>query len=217
VATAIKAVLAEESPQRGAIQRVAREIGTSVDILSNLANGRTSATTHPEVVEALRKRYKRPQSWPFSEVSDPKVPIPAGDVSLPFVGQISAGEKVDWTDPYESDDYEFVPSAMSAKGRFCCTIDGDSMYDLLHPGDLCVFQSHMVPRLHLIVLYRHADNTATIKQLKHDGERFFLHPLNPAYSDTPADGTCMGYLVGIVRRWGSREITVYDPNGIHPD
>lgn len=87
MATAIKAALAEESPQRGAVQRVASEIGTSVNILSNLANGRTDAKSHPGV----------------------------------------------------------------------------------------------------------------------------------AYPDTPAEGDCLGYLVGVVRRWGSKEITVYDPNGIQPD
>lgn len=216
MATAIKAALAAVSPQRGALQRTAKEVGTSVDILSNLANGRTRAESHPEVIAALRKRFRKPETWPFSEVSAPSVPVSMGDFAMPYAGKISAGQKMNWSDPYESDDYEFVPSVMAAQGRFCCRIDGDSMFDLLHPDDLCVFHPHKSPRLNLVVLYRHFDMTGTIKQLKHDGERFILHPTNPAYEDVHAQGDCLGYLVGIVRKWGSREVMVYDPDGITP-
>lgn len=216
VAAAIRAVFNELQPQHGAMTRIASELGVSYDILNNLANGRTKPAKHPDVITALRKRFKKPDSWPYSEVSTPSIPVSQSEVAMPYAGKISAGVKVDWTDPYESEDFEFVPSSMTGKGRFSCRIDGDSMFDLLHPDDLCVFQSHMTPRLGLVVLYRHHDMTATIKQLKHDGTKFLLHPLNPAYEDCEAEGRCIGYLVGVIRRWGTREITVYDPQGITP-
>lgn len=216
MASAIKAVLAEVTPQRGVIQRIANEVGTSADILSNLANGRTRATAHPEVIAALRKRFKKPESWPLDGVSGPKSIQSEAEATMPYAGRISAGKKVDWTDPYDSEDWEYVPVSMMGKGRFCCRIEGDSMFDLLHPEDLCVFQSHPMPRLGLIVLHRSFDKTATIKQVKHDGSGFVLHPLNVAYDDVPAQGDFLGYLVGIVRKWGTREVTVFDPHGIIP-
>jgi SOS-response transcriptional repressor LexA len=65
-------------------------------------------------------------------------------------------------------------------------------------------------------MYRSPEKSITIKELKHDGKGFILHPLNPAYEDVPALGTCLGYLVGIVREVGSRKVTVYDSTGIRP-
>lgn len=166
MATAIKAALAEITPQRGVLQRVASELEISVDILSNLANGRTPAATHPEAIEKLRRKFRKPKSWPFDNVSGPKVPVSENETAMPYAGRISAGAKVDWTDPYDSDDFEFVPPMMAGKGRFCCRIEGDSMYDLLQPDDLCIFHPHMTPKIGLVVLHRNFDKTATIKQLK---------------------------------------------------
>ena len=51
---------------------------------------------------------------------------------------------------------------------------------------------------------------------EHDGRAFYLHPLNPAYEDSPAEGVVVGYLVGIVRMAGSKKVTVYDATGIIP-
>lgn len=212
MATAIRAVLSGH----GTLRRVARELDISPHILTNIANGRTKADTHPEIVDKLRQRFQKPKTWPFDSVSAPAIPISQNEVQMPYAGRISAGVKLNWSDPYESNDFEYVPAPMAAKGRFCCRIDGDSMMDLLQPDDLCVFQSHMSPRLGLIVLYRHHDMSATIKQLKHTGGRFILHPLNDAYPDIDAEGVCLGYLIGVVRRWGTREITVFDPQGITP-
>lgn len=196
------------------MQRTAREIGTTANILSNLANGRTKAESHPEVLAALRRRFRKPESWPFSNVSTQYDPDSFGESVVPYVGIIDDGTKVNWRHLSESVELEVVPSAMSAPGRVAARIAGDSMYDVLQQGDLCVFHSHQAPRLGLIVLYRRGDGTGTVKELRHDGRRFTLNPVNPAYQPVAADGECLGYLVGIVRKWGSREMTLYDPNGI---
>lgn len=150
-----------------------------------------------------------------AEVGAPAIPGSEPETSVPYIGYISASSKADWTDPFESDDFEYVPSHMvESRGRFACRVESDSMMPLLQPDDLCLWQSSRMPKLNTVVLYRHPDRRLTIKQLKHDGQTFVLHPLNPAYQDEPALGEIIGHLVGVVRRMGKRTITDYDPDGI---
>jgi len=152
-----------------------------------------------------------------SEVGDPTIPAVQLLVPVPFIGGIGCSEFANWTDPFEADTFEFVPPEMGdARGRFSCRALGDSMFDLIHPDDLLVFQRHNMPKIGSVCLYRHNDNRMTIKVLRHDGQNFILHALNPSYADIVADGQSMGYLVGIVREIGSRRMTVYDSLGIRP-
>jgi SOS-response transcriptional repressor LexA len=148
-------------------------------------------------------------------------PEPAVLSEIPFVGNVGANSKVDWYDPVESNESIEVPPEMAtARGpqtmRFACRVVGDSCYDLIWPDDICVFHKSEIPKINAMVLYRSFDSLVTIKQLKHDGSDYILHPLNSKYQDEPAEGTQIGYLVGIIRQQGSKKVTVYDPNGITP-
>ena len=156
------------------------------------------------------------ESLVVPELSAPTVPAPLLLVPIPYIGKVAASSPVDWTDPFESETMEEVPPQMAGRGRFSATIFGDSMYDLLLPNDVVVFQAHDVPIIGNVVLYRSEDSTVTIKTLKHNGKGFILHPENPNYEDCEATGTMVGYLVGIIRKHHSREVTVYDPSGIRP-
>lgn len=152
-----------------------------------------------------------------AEVGLPRIAVPRLNIPIPFIGAIGACSEVDWTDIFASDDLEFVPPEMGdPKGRYACKVQGDSMYDLLWPEDICVFHASDVPKLGCVCMYRSNKNQVTIKLLKHDGEQFILHPINPSYEDTPVppDGVVLGYLVGIVRTEGLRKTTLYDPSGI---
>ena len=149
-------------------------------------------------------------------------PVPLINPEIPFVGNVGANSKVDWMDPTEAEEMIEVPSEMAtARGpktvRFACRVIGDSCYDLVWPDDLCVFHKSDVPKIGAIVLYRSFENTVTIKQMKHDGKDYILHPLNPKYVDEVIDGgEQVGYLVGIIRQHGSKKVTVYDETGITP-
>lgn len=154
---------------------------------------------------------------PKPEVGPPLIPASQLLVPVPSIGFVAASDKVDWTDPFESESFEFVPPEMGdARGRFACKVASDSMMPLLEPGDTLVFQKSDVPRLGYIILFRSNENTVTVKKLAHDGTNYVLKPLNPRYQDNLADGTMLGYLVGIVREKGTLRTTVYDASGILP-
>jgi len=158
---------------------------------------------------------------PVNDVGPFYAPEPLVKPEIPFVGNVGANSKVDWMDPVDADEMIEVPNEMAtARGpsvRFACRVVGDSCYDLVWPDDLCVFHKSDVPKIGAIVLYRSFDNHVTIKQMKHDGQNFILHPLNSKYQDEIIDGgEQVGYLVGIIRQQGSKKVTVYDATGITP-
>jgi DNA-binding XRE family transcriptional regulator len=138
-------------------------------------------------------------------------------IPMVFIGSVSANDETMWSDPEDTDSMEFVPPEMGeVKGRFAAKIESDCMIPLLEPGDIVVFQQERTPRLNRVVLWKTFEGKICVKQLKHDGAKFYLHPLNPSYQDRPAEGECVGYLVGIVRTDGRRRQTDYDPDGIRP-
>ena len=149
------------------------------------------------------------------DVTRPSIPAPELKIQVPYIGQVAASTPVDWTDPFDADEFEYVPTEMGdARGRFSARVIGLSMVPLLLPGDLVVFQATNIPKLGIIVLHRSNDNQVTVKELKHDGERFILSSINESFPDVPAEGIVIGHLVGIVREQGSRITTEYDSNGI---
>jgi SOS-response transcriptional repressor LexA len=151
------------------------------------------------------------------DLSRPTIPAPELKILSPYMGQVAASTPVDWSDPFDADEFEYVPSEMGdGRGRFSARVIGYSMHPLLIPGDLVVFQASNVPKLGVVVLHRSTDNQVTVKELKHDGDKFILSSSNELFPDIPATGQIIGHLVGIVREQGSRITTEYDSNGIRP-
>lgn len=151
-----------------------------------------------------------------SDVGPPMIPAPIATVPVPYIGFVSASSPSDWRDPDLCESFEDVPGEWDTRGCFTCRVDTDSMYPLIYPGDLLMFKQEPVPRINAAIMYRCKSGLITIKQLKHDGERFVLHPLNTSYSDVLADGLQIGFLVGIIRKEGKRKLTIYDDSGIIP-
>lgn len=151
------------------------------------------------------------------DVGSPAIPVVNMEIPIPFIGLVNANMKTDWDTPNDTDALEFVPGKMGdAKGRFAARVESDCMYPFLHPDDLIVLQQDHIPKLGRVVLFRLNSGEITLKQLKHDGSHFVLHALNPLIEDTIAEGSVVGYVVGIVRRVGQREWTDYDPSGLIP-
>jgi SOS-response transcriptional repressor LexA len=186
---------------------LAELIGISRSMIANIEGGQVM----PDYI------YQKLTTMGFErEVGPPTVPAPEMRVPIPYIGAIAASDPVDWTDPYQSEVFEYVPTEMADRGRFSGRIVGDSMFDLLWPDDLCVFQRTDVPKIGIVCLFVSDDGLATVKTCHHDGERFLLRAVNRAYPDVPAVGRFVGFLVGIVREQGSRRVTVYDSSGIRP-
>lgn len=192
------------------VPRFADRLGVKLSTVRNWVYGQSNAVPDDVLARARAMAQGR-------DVGPPLVPASQLLIPVPYIGGVAASSEVNWVDPFESETLEYVPPEMGdAKGRFCCTVLGDSMYDLLYPGDLAVFQHHVIPRLGSVVLFRSFDNRITVKTLRHDGRGMYLHPENSEYEDIRAEGSQVGFLVGIVRQIGSRRVTVYDPNGIRP-
>ena len=159
---------------------------------------------------------------PYHDVSAPSHPEPVSEVDIPFVGSVGANSKVDWLDPIEdTNDMIPVPAEMAtAKGpkslRFCSHIVGDSCYPLLLPDDLVVWHKYNIAKIGHVMLFRSTDMRVTVKQVQYIEGEFILHPLNPKYQDEKAEGTVLGYLVGIIRKQDGMKITMYNPDGIIP-
>lgn len=151
------------------------------------------------------------------EAGIPLVPIIAPAVPIPFLGVVAADNQANWTDPFDSDDEIYVPNEMAERGRFACTVQTDSMYDFIHPGDILVFHRSDIPRIGAVTMWRDDRGMIAIKTLKHNGSEYLLEPFNKTYDSCPARGMPVGYLVGRVREQGSRRSTDYDPGGLRPN
>jgi SOS-response transcriptional repressor LexA len=197
---------------------LARELGISRGHVAMVETDRgTMSSTLKGKLASMGFRYSPKPDDAERELSKPYAPASQLLIPIPYLGKITASDETDWVDPFTAETFEYVPPEMGdARGRFCYRIEGDSMFDLLWPGDLVVFQRDDVPRIGKVIAFRSFDNKATVKVLKHNGTQFILHPINPAYNEVEARGTCLGYLVGIVREHGTRRVTIFDSAGISP-
>lgn len=152
---------------------------------------------------------------PRDDVQGPKYPVSFPMVTMPYGGYVPAS---DWTDPFDTEDLIEVDPKFDAPGRFVCTLEGDSMYPVLEPGDELVFQAYAHRRAKIgdiILARRSEDGSVTVKMLQHDGTEFMLKAVNPKHNAPTAEKwEGVGYLVGVVRKKGSFVRSDFDPEGI---
>lgn len=138
-----------------------------------------------------------------------------GDLEVPRLSPVRAG--AEWTDPFDCDQTEPIPSFMVDELTFCCPVEGDSMMDFLQPGDMAVFRREAMPNIGNIVAARNGKSELTIKQLKHDGEQYVLTPLNPKYDLMEAhEWWIEGTLTGYIRYRGEERQIRHHPRGLRP-
>lgn len=136
------------------------------------------------------------------------------EIDIPKIQAVRAG---DWSDPFDSDETAPVPAFLVSPMSFCTFVDGDSMYEFLHPHDLAIFESHRSPRIGLVILARNQNGEMTIKQLRHSGTEYILHALNPAYEDQEAESWRIeGYLTGFIRDDGEDRLIRANAGGLRP-
>lgn len=144
--------------------------------------------------------------------------LTAGMAPIRLLGAASAGPG---TAPHADEGEIYVPLQMAKSHYFGLPVDGDSMYDLLHPGDLAVFDEWKKWQLGDVVAFRRESGDDGIdwivKQVKHTGTDFVLHSLNIRHADIEqGNWIAKGVLVGYVREIGPEMFTRYSPHGIRP-
>ncbi len=188
-------------------EAMADKLGVKRSAYSHYENGKR---TVPYLVKEALAGIEPPGEQFGAAAGELEIPIPS-------IGTIGACSKVEWTDPFENEEMVYVPGHMAdGRGRFACIASGDSMMPLVQPGDKLVWQRTDVPKIGAVVLFRSFDNTVTIKTLRHDGSEFQLEPMNKAYATERAEGSMLGYLVGVYRKIGKRVMTDFDDDGIRP-
>lgn len=126
---------------------------------------------------------------------------------VPLISWVAAGnleEVQDMYQPGEADDWPDTELKMG-KNSFALRVDGDSMTNPI-PGDvtfphgtvILVDPSKSCDAGDFVVAKDVATQKATFKRLVHDGGRWFLKPLNPAYPTVEIDDPAMRMIGKVV-------------------
>ena len=107
----------------------------------------------------------------------------AQTVSLPIIGRVAAGVLTAAEEVREG--FVEVPlSLLGSSEYFALRVYGESMIRAgIYDGDLVVIRKTPSASVGQIVVAVDDEGQTTLKRLKHDGERYYLHPENPAFED----------------------------------
>lgn len=107
----------------------------------------------------------------------------AQTVSLPILGRVAAGVLTAAEEVREG--FLEVPSSMlGGSDYFALRVYGESMIRAgIYDGDLVIVRRAHSARVGQIVVAVDDEGQTTLKRLAHDGERYYLHPENPAFED----------------------------------
>ena len=104
-------------------------------------------------------------------------------VSLPIIGHVAAGVLTAAEEVREG--FVEVPhSLLNGSDYFALRVYGESMIGAgIQDGDLVVIRKASHASVGQIVVAIDDEGQTTLKRLAHDGERYYLHPENPEFSD----------------------------------
>jgi len=223
VAKAIRQAMADarKKDKRVTYGLVAEKMGTTYDILNNMANNRTAADG--DTLARLRDVLKLPSAWPENELHEshnrsarryslqgtPLAPIP-------LVGKASAGPGEHNVDVEDRE--LWVPERLATLGTIAKVVDGLSMVPWLLPDDYAIFKQRSQPKRGYAFLIKMPDGEERIKVTAIDRGEWILRSLNPTFAPEPLGGAqVLGILVGFYRYKGRRETMDSDPDGLEPD
>jgi len=186
------------SIRRSGIVPSVREIGSALGM-------RSPSTVHQHLTALERKGYikRYGDRMRVLEVLDRRLLPGSDDVAhLPLVGRVSAGVPVLAEENVE----EMIPVPRKMVGWqddncFLLTVRGDSMIDAgIYHGDLVIVRSQPTAQPGEIVVALLGEE-ATVKRLRHDGQRPYLVPENPRYAPIHEAFEILGKVVGLMRRY----------------
>lgn len=200
------------------VRDLAKKVGVSEDVLFNVQNGRSRPTV--ELLSALRVALNLENSWPyhaggFQFVNERRTAyVPLSMKRIPVIGSVEAGGGVANVDVEIQT--VFVPEKIAVLGSVGYIVEGDSMMPALEPGDIAVFRYEKTPRRGYTALLKTPEGEYKVKLVRWSSNgRWQLYSLNEAYGSEEMDGLEMiGFLVGVYKTSGSREMLDCDPNGL---
>ena len=107
----------------------------------------------------------------------------AQTVSLPIIGHVAAGTLTAAEEVREG--FVEVPlSLLGSSDYFALRVYGESMIRAgIHDGDLVIIRKERTASTGQIVVAIDDEGQTTLKRLAHNGQRYYLHPENPAFAD----------------------------------
>ena len=107
----------------------------------------------------------------------------AQTVSLPIIGRVAAGVLTAAEEVREG--FVEVPASfLGGSDYFALRVYGESMIRAgIYDGDLVVVHKTTSASAGQIVVGIDDEGQTTLKRLAHDGQRYYLHPENPAFDD----------------------------------
>ena len=134
------------------------------------------------------------------------VEIPEGNVNVPLLGTIAAGEPLEIMDHLEFQESVPFPESSMRKGRhFALKVEGSSMIeDGILDGDIILVRSARLAQNGETVVAI-VDNGATVKNFYQKGNHIELHPANSAMKPIILDKggfKIQGIVVGLRRDYG---------------
>jgi repressor LexA len=187
-------VIAETVRDRGYPPTV-REIGEAVGLTS-------SSSVHAQLanLERMGLLHKDPTKPRAVALERPRAP----SVAVPLVGRIAAGTPTLAAEHIE--DYVAVPESFATESdHFALTVVGDSMIGAgIFDGDTVIIRSQPDADDGDIVaalLPGTAEDEATVKRLRREGDRVILVPENPSLEPFEmAEGSILGKVVAVLRK-----------------
>jgi repressor LexA len=162
------------------------------------------STIYVHVVNLIRKSYltKRWNANRSLELDESIEPLPAA-VEVPLVGQIAAGLPIEAVETPES---LGLPSSMIGKNEtYVLRVKGDSMIDdHIMDGDYIIVEKRDWAQDGETVVALIKNGEATLKRLRHRGNKIILEPSNPSFNVMVFDANeviVQGVVVGILRKY----------------
>lgn len=121
-------------------------------------------------------------------------------IKLSIMGNIPCG--VPTSEDSFSDEYIYFPQSLLSDGQhFILRASGDSMIGAgINDQDLVIVRCQRIADPDQIVVALDCENRNTLKRLKYDGYRYYLHPENPQYEDLyPSELKIQGIAVKVIK------------------
>lgn len=209
--------MAEEHPQAGVIRSLldstdrtaawlAKQIGTSKQsVHAWLYEGRMPRS--PEVWDEMRQALSAKGDNQLGLNLPSSMPM----VKMPVLRSGSAGRG----DNNDVDAILEVPVQLNYPDYRCLELYGQSMEEVLKPGDVLVFRQNPHPRVGYVSAIE-IEGEVFVKEIQYRDGLYYMHSFNPQFEDClmPEGATVLGFLVAYYRDFDDEQFYRHKRGGL---